>query len=78
MADRPPPPLPGVPALGAPTPDDAGYDEWLERVAFTPAGVDRTLIWEHLQRTPTERLAVLERLVNEILELRGGRRPELP
>ena len=62
----------------APSPDDPGYGEWLERVAFSPEGVDRTLILESLRRSPTERLAVLERTVNELLELRGGRWPELP
>jgi hypothetical protein len=75
---NPLPPLPGVETLGAPTPDDPGYVDWLERVAVSPEGVDRMLIWEHLQRTPTERLEVLERTVNDLLELRGGRWPELP
>lgn len=75
---RPLPRLPGVAAEGAPTPDDPDYPEWLERVAVSPEGVDRMLIWEHLQRTPEERLSVLERTVNDLLELRGGRWPELP
>jgi hypothetical protein len=77
MAD-PVPPFPGVATLGGPTPDDPSYVEGLERVAISPEGVDRILIWENLQRTPTERLAVLERTVNALLELRGGRWPELP
>jgi hypothetical protein len=75
MAD-PLPPLPGVATLGAPTPDDLGYVDWLECVAISPEGVDRMLIWENLHRTPTERLEVLERTVNDLLELRGGRWPE--
>lgn len=46
------------------SPDDPGYADWLERVAFSPAEVDRIQILEHLRRTPSERLAVLERVVN--------------
>lgn len=62
----------------APSPDDPSYNEWLERVAFSPEGVDSSQILEHLRRTPSERLEVLERVVNDLLELRGGRWPELP
>lgn len=74
---RPLPPLPGVDPATAPTPDDPEWEEWYERVAISPEGVDRMLIWQHLHRTPTERLAVLQRVVNDLLEMRGGRWPEL-
>lgn len=72
------PNLPAVSAEDAPTPDDPGYSEWLERVAISPEGVDRMQLWESLQWTPAQRLAELERVVNDLLELRGGRRPEIP
>lgn len=75
---RPIPPLPGVDPATSPTPDDPRWEEWYERVAISPEGVDRMLIWQHLHRTPTERLAVLQRVVNDLLEMRGGRWPELP
>lgn len=69
---------PDITAGDAPTPDDTGFTEWVERTTFSPEGVDRSLILENLRRTPAERLAHLERMVNELLELRGGRWPELP
>ena len=61
----------------APAPGEPGYEEWLQRVAVSPQGIDRMLVLEHLRRSPTERLELLERTVNGILELRGGRWPEL-
>jgi len=45
---------------------------------MSPEGVDRALVREQLDRTPEQRLEVLERAVNDLLELRGGRWPELP
>jgi hypothetical protein len=72
-----PPPLPGVDPQTAPAPDEPGYRDWVEGVVFSPEGVDRALIWEHLARSPGERLATLERAVNDLLELRGGRWPEI-
>jgi len=77
MAERELPGLPGVDAASAPAPDDPGYEAWVEAHAFSPEGVDRALIWESLQRTPTERLAVLEEHVATLLRLRNGRRPEI-
>ena len=62
----------------APTPDDANWSEWLETQTVSAEGIDIALIREHLARSPGERLAVLERTVNDLLELRGGRWPELP
>lgn len=64
----------------APTPDDPGYAEWVERVwperfPVSPEvfqEIDRALILENLRRTPSERLAHLERRVNELLKPRGG------
>jgi hypothetical protein len=60
---------------GAPDADDPGYAAWVESVAFSADGVDRALIWASLDRTPAERLAILERAVNDLLELNGGRWP---
>lgn len=54
------PPLPGVDPKTAPSPDDPGYDDWIESVVFTPEGVDRMVLWESLHRTPTERLRALQ------------------
>ncbi len=76
MPERSLPPLPGVDPDSAPLPDDPAYQQWREETIFSPEGVDRALIWEHLHRSPDERLAILERAVNDILELRGGRWPE--
>jgi hypothetical protein len=73
MSRRELPPLPGVDAESAPGFDDPGYQEWLLRTAFSPEGVDRMLIWEMLHRTPAERLATLESLVNDLLAIRGDR-----
>ncbi len=73
---RPLPPLPGIDSATAPTPDDPGYSDWVERVGFSPAGVDRGLIWDHLHRSPEERLLVLEQHTAALLS-RGGRRPEI-
>jgi hypothetical protein len=71
------PPLPGVDPATAPRPDDPEYAEWAERVGCSPEGIDRGLIWASLHRTPAERLEALERAVNDLLELRGGRWPEI-
>jgi hypothetical protein len=71
------PPLPGLDVAMAPEVDDPGYAAWVEGVTFSPEGIDRSLIWASLHRTPAERLAVLERTVNDLLELRGGRWPEV-
>jgi hypothetical protein len=76
-SDRGLPPLPGVTPDGAPSPDDPGYADWVEDVGFTADGVDRGLIWASLHRSPAERLATLERAVSDLLELRGGRWPEI-
>ncbi|QQR73154.1 MAG: hypothetical protein IPJ17_16965 [Holophagales bacterium] len=70
------PPLPGVDPATALSPGDPGDDAWLESVAFSPAGVDRALVWESLQATPRERLARLQSLVDRVLAARG-RRPEI-
>lgn len=75
MPDRRPP-LPGVDPSTAPAPGEPGYEEWVESVLFSPEGVDRALIWEHLHRSPEERLAILERTVKDLLELRGGQWPQ--
>lgn len=77
MSIRELPPLPGVDPETAPLPGEPGYDEWLERTAFSPEGVDRALIWENLHRTPSERLACLQDFVNTVLRVRDGRRPEI-
>lgn len=69
--------MPGADPASAPTPDDPGWEAWVESIAFSPEGVDRALIWASLARTPAQRLEILERTVNEILELRGGRWPEI-
>ena len=77
MSDRSLPPLPGLDPAAAPAVDDPGYASWVESVTFSPEGIDRSLIWASLHRTPAERLAVLERAVNDLLELRRGRWPEI-
>lgn len=59
-----PPPLPGVDPDAAPAPEDPGYAAWAERVVFSPEGVDRALIWEHLHRSPAERLEALQAFVD--------------
>jgi hypothetical protein len=74
---KPLPPLPGVDAAKVPGLDEPGYEAWVERVTFSPEGVDRSQIWASLHRTPAERLAILEQTVNDLLELRGGRWPEV-
>ena len=61
-----------------PMPGDADWPAWLEGQTVSPEGVDLALVREHLARTPGERLDVLERAVNDLLELRGGRWPEVP
>lgn len=66
------------PAASAPTPGDADWPAWLESQAISPEGIDLALVREQLRRTPEERLAALERAVNDLLELRGGRWPEVP
>lgn len=71
------PPLPGADADRAPAPDDPAYPAWVERVLVSPEGIDRGQIWESLRRTPAERLALLERAVNDLLALAGGRWPEV-
>lgn len=71
------PSLPGVDPDQAPIPGEPGYDEWLERAAISPEGVDRAAIWEFLDVSPVERLQWLEGTVNDLLELRGGEWPEI-
>jgi len=71
------PPLPGAHPDRAPDPDDPSYPAWVESFVFSPEGIDRGQIWESLDRTPAERLAVLERAVNDLLALAGGRWPEV-
>ncbi len=56
--------LPGVDPATAPQPDDPGYCDWVERIVFSPEGVDRSLLWEMLHRTPAERLARLQDYVD--------------
>lgn len=66
------------PADCAPAPGDADWPAWLEGQTVSAEGIDLALVREHLARTPGERLAVLERAVNDLLELRGGRWPDVP
>jgi hypothetical protein len=61
-----------------PAPGDDGWEAWLEGRTVSSEGIDLALVRDHLARTPGERLAVLERTVNDLLELRGGRWPEVP
>lgn len=58
------PPLPGVDPATAPSPDDPGYSDWIERVVYTPEGVDRLQLWEALHETPTERLRRLQAMMD--------------
>lgn len=76
MSDTPLPPLPGFDPTRAPSPDDPSWADWVDVVTNSPEGVDRSLIWVSLHRSPGERLAVLERAVADLLELRGGVWPE--
>lgn len=69
---RPLPPLPGVDPETAPTPDDPGYSDWVERTAFNEAGVDRMQIWERLHQTPDERLECAEAFSREVQILRDA------
>lgn len=71
------PPLPDADPERAPALDDPAYPGWVESVHFSPEGVDRGQIGESLHRTPLERLEVLERAVNDLLALAGGRWPEV-
>jgi hypothetical protein len=73
MVDRPLPPLPGVDPATAPSIEDPGYPDWVERVGFSPEGVDRMQIWEMLHATPAERLAAIETLSREMEILRRAR-----
>lgn len=77
MTTRDLPPLPGVDPATAPDPEDPVYAAWVESVAISPEGIDRTQIWESLHRTPAERLAVMERAVHDLLDLSGERWPEV-
>ena len=45
----------------------------LERVGFSPAGVDRMQIWEMLHATPAERFAAIETLSRGMEILRRAR-----
>ena len=74
MTNAPPKP----PVDDAPVPGDADWPAWLEGQMVSSEGVDLALVHEQLARTPGERLEVLERAVNDLLELRGGRWPEVP
>ena len=73
MVPRLLPPLPGVDPAAAPNADDPGYSDWVERVGFSPEGVDRMQIWEMLHATPAERLAAIETLSREMEILRRAR-----
>jgi len=73
MIPPPLPPLPGVDPSTAPSADDPSYSDWVERVGFSPEGVDRMQIWELLHATPAERLAALEALSREMEILRRAR-----
>jgi hypothetical protein len=73
MSAPPLPPLPGVDLSTAPSADDPSYSDWVERVAFSPEGVDRMQIWEMLHATPAERLAAIEALSREMEILRRAR-----
>ena len=73
MVARQLPPLPGVDLATAPSADDPGYSVWVERVGFSPEGVDRMQIWEMLHATPAERLAAIETLSREMEILRRAR-----
>jgi len=64
MPVLPLPPLPGIDPATAPSPDDPRFEEWLTQAVGSPEGVDRSLIWESLHRTPAERLAALQELVD--------------
>ncbi len=77
MADRALPLMPGVDPAAAPEPGDPAWEAWVESVVFSPEGVDRSQIWASLHRTPDERLAILQRAVNDLLRLRGAAAPEL-
>jgi len=77
MAERRFPSLPGVDPEGAPLPGELGHETWLEGVASSPEGVDRATIWKFLDLSPVERLRWLESMVNDLLELRGGKWPEI-
>lgn len=69
------PPLPGVSPENTPQPDDPGYCDWVERVVFSPEGVDRSLIWENLHRTPAERLRALQDFVDTFHDARVSTSP---
>jgi len=77
MSDSPVPPLPGTDSAVAPSPDDPGWAAWVESLAISAEGVDRSSIWVSLHRSPDERLAILEQAVADLLELRGGAWPEV-
>lgn len=77
MSGTPLPPLPGADPARAPSPDDPAWADWAEALTISPEGVDRSQIWASLHRTEDERLAVLERAVSDLLELRGGAWPEI-
>ena len=74
MSTRPLPPLPGIDPATSPAVDDPAYSDWVERVGFSPDGVDRMQIWEMLHATPAERLAAIETLSREmeIVRLAGA------
>jgi len=44
--------------------------DWNDPIAFSPEGVDRTLIWKMLDLSPAERLATLDRWSEDIALMR--------
>jgi hypothetical protein len=76
MAVRDLPPLPGVDPATAPLPGEPVYDEWVETFLYSPEGIDRSLIWENLHRTPTERLRAMQSLIDTYRIGDRGDRPD--
>jgi hypothetical protein len=65
--------VPPEPPAARPLIDGLPFDDaWIAERAFSPQGVDRTLILAALRRTPAERLEALEIALRGLAELRSG------
>lgn len=64
MPTLPLPPLPGFDPATAPAPNDPSFETWLTTAIVSPEGVDRSLIWASLHRTPAERMALFQEWVD--------------
>lgn len=68
------PKTPAVPDVAALEGDDRPWD--VRILELIDPGIDGTLIEENLRRTPTERLARMQKMLSFLEEAKRERRPE--